>query len=170
MEKDKMIKVRRADAKDAKEYLMFLHKLDSETSFMLYEPGERDTNEEDLKRKIHETNENSLLLVAESREKIVGFLSADREHVNRIKHSAYIVIGVRQSFRGKGVGKRLFEELDKWAMENGIIRLELTVMINNENGITLYRKMGFRVEGIKEKSCLVKGELVDEYYMAKILR
>ncbi len=33
----------------------------------------------------------------------------------------------------------------------------------------LYEKSGFKVEGIRAKSMLVNGELVDEYYMAKIL-
>lgn len=32
----------------------------------------------------------------------------------------------------------------------------------------LYENNGFRVEGIKEKSCFVNNEYVDEYYMAKI--
>jgi len=169
LEGDKMIKVRQGNPNDAKEFLIFLHKLDSETSFMLYEPDERRINEENLKEKIEETSKNSLLLIAEKEEKLIGFLSAERGHANRIKHSAYIVIGILEDFRGKGIGKGLFEELDKWAIEQGIIRLELTVMINNENAISLYRKMGFNIEGTKEKSCLVNGVFVDEYYMAKLL-
>jgi len=164
-----MVKIRQAVPSDSKEFLLFLHKLDSETSFMLFEPGERKTSEEEIKRNIEQMGENSIMLVAESDEKIIGFLSAYRGHVNRIRHSATIVIGILEGFRGKGIGKTLFEELDQWAINNGISRLGLTVMVNNENAINLYKKTGFKIEGIKEKSCLVNEVFVDEYYMGKLL-
>lgn len=164
-----MVKIRQAVPNDSKEYLFFLNKLDSETSFMLYEPGERKATEEELKRRIEESTKNSLLIFAENKGKVIGFLSAGRGHVNRIKHSAYIVIGILEDYRGQGIGKKLFEELDTWAINNGIIRLELFVMVNNVRAIKLYKKMGFKIEGTKEKGCLVNGELIDEYYMGKIL-
>lgn len=41
-------------------------------------------------------------------------------------------------------------------------------MIYNENAVNLYKKVGFKIEGIKEKSSIVDGQYVDEYYMAKI--
>ncbi|SDY92671.1 Acetyltransferase (GNAT) family protein [Evansella caseinilytica] len=162
-----MVQIRQAVPDDAKEFLSFLLTLDQETSFMLYEPGERTTGEAELKQKIEKTREHSLLLVAEGGEKIVGFLSASRGNVNRIKHSAYVVVGILNNYRGMGVGGRLFEELDTWAVNHGVSRLELTVMTKNEQAIKLYKKMGYKVEGIKEKSCFVNGEFVDEYYMAK---
>lgn len=161
--------IRQAKPADAKKYLSFLHTLDSQTSFMLFEPGERTTSEEEVRSRIENAMENSLLLVAESEGEIVGFLSAGRGTVNRIKHSAYIVTGILEEYRGKGIGKKLFKELDSWAVEKGLVRLELTVMVNNEGAVVLYRKMGFKIEGLKEKSCLVDGVYVDEYYMAKIL-
>ena len=164
-----MIKIRGATPSDAGAFLTFLNQLDRETKFMLYEPGERKANEENLRSKIEETNKDSLLLVAENEDKIVGFLSADRGHSNRIKHSAYIVIGILKDFRGKGIGNKFFEELDKWAIQSWVLRLELTVMKNNGNAIRLYEKVGFKIEGVKEKSCLVDGVFIDEYYMSKLL-
>ena len=61
------------------------------------------------------------------------------------------------------------DDLEKWAKENSVIRLELTVECHNEAARKLYEKSDFKVEGIRAKSMLVKGEVVDEYYMAKIL-
>lgn len=43
-------------------------------------------------------------------------------------------------------------------------------MIHNEGAIRLYKNRGFKIEGLKEKSLLVDGRYVDEYYMAKILK
>ena len=99
--------------------------------------------------------------IVEDDGKLVGFLLAKRGHVNRIKHSAYIVIGILKSYTGKGIGRRLFNELNNWATVNGVTRLELTVMKNNERVIRLYKKMGYKIEGVKEKS------VVDEYIWLK---
>ena len=60
-------------------------------------------------------------------------------------------------------------QLDEWAGENGIVRLELTVECVNTGAKLLYEKHGFKVEGIRPKSMKVNGRFVDEYYMGKIL-
>jgi RimJ/RimL family protein N-acetyltransferase len=39
----------------------------------------------------------------------------------------------------------------------------------DERAIKLYEKVGFHKEGIKEKSMLVDGKYIDEYYMAKLI-
>jgi RimJ/RimL family protein N-acetyltransferase len=79
------------------------------------------------------------------------------------------VVGIRHKFAGQGIGKKLFEALERWAVEHGLHRLELTVMCHNERAIRLYQKMGYNIEGVKQDSLRVDGRYVDEYYMAKIL-
>lgn len=99
----------------------------------------------------------------------MGYLRAERGEFHRNFHTAYIVVGVLKEYQGKGIGTTFFENLEKWAKENSVIRLELTVECHNEAARKLYEKSDFKVEGIRAKSMLVKGEVVDEYYMAKIL-
>lgn len=53
-------------------------------------------------------------------------------------------------------------------MNNGIVRLELSVMTHNQAALALYIKNGFEIEGTKRKSLIIDGEWVDEYYMSKI--
>lgn len=162
--------IREINEKDAENFLNMLKKLDTETKNMMYEPGERKTTVDGMKANIKNIlSSNSLTLVAEENGQIVGFLSAGRGFANRIKHSAYIVIGILNAYTGRGIGTRLFEQMEKWAKESGITRLELTVMVHNEGGKRLYEKMGFRKEGIKERALIVDGKYVDEYYMAKLL-
>ena len=59
--------------------------------------------------------------------------------------------------------------MEKWARENAVTRLELTVVTENEQARHLYEKMGFVIEGKKERSMIVDGTAVDEYCMAKLL-
>lgn len=42
-------------------------------------------------------------------------------------------------------------------------------MMHNKAAIGLYKKIGFKIEGLKEKSLIVDRKYVDEYYMGKIL-
>lgn len=161
--------IRKAEPKDALPLLKMLVQLDSEQKYMMYEPGERKTTPEELAQRIESVDRSgSLMLVAESDSKIVGFLSAEKGFAQRIRHSAYIVVGVLKEYNGRGIGTKLFDRLIEWACENKITRLELTVMCHNEKALALYKKAGFVIEGIKRNSLLIDSKYVDEYYMARV--
>lgn len=74
-----------------------------------------------------------------------------------------------QNFTGQGIGKQLFETVEKWALDHKLHRLELTDMSHNERALRLYQKMGYQIEDIRWGSLWVDGKYLDEYYMAKIL-
>lgn len=162
--------IRKIEVGDAQEFLEMQCILDSQTKNMMYEEGERPRNIDDVKQMLEKLEqEGSMIFVAEENGKLIGFLSAQKGQFRRIRHTCYIVIGILIGYRGRGVGSALFLELDKWSRANGITRLELTVMCHNKEGVRLYRKNGFEVEGIRKHSMMVDGQYVDEYYMAKIL-
>jgi len=166
-----MIEIRRILEKDAENYLQFLEQLSNENGFMMVEPGERKTSIEEQIKHIERINSGNdeIIYLAVDKDKPVGFILAERGTYRRNKHSAYIVIGILKAYCGQGIGKKLFTQLECWAKDNKIHRLELTVMAHNENAIKLYEKVGFETEGIKKDSLLVSGNYVDEYYMAKVL-
>ncbi|MBE6063026.1 MAG: GNAT family N-acetyltransferase [Clostridium butyricum] len=164
------MKIRNAEVKDAQNFLNMLKKLDTETKNMMFEPGERNAKLEKIEARIKNTSgENGLLLLIDDNNKIGGFLSAERGWCKRIRHVAYIVVGMLTEYRGKHLGTNMFKELEKWAISNNIIRLELSVVCTNESALALYKKMGFKIEGTKEKAMIVDGNYVDEYYMGKII-
>ena len=163
------MEIRKIKMKDANNYLDMLLNLDKETKFMMFEPGERPTDINIAKNIIEKSiNGDNLVLVATDDENIVGFLSVQRGVPKRIKHTGYIVVGIREKFRGKGIGSKLFSELDIWARENNITRLELSVICSNTVAKHLYEKNGFEIEGVKKNAMIVDGKYVDEFYMAKI--
>ena len=161
--------IRPIQINDAEPFWEMMFELDSETKYMMYEPNERVKDIDKVKSIIGEavTGDN-LLLVAEANHKIVGYISAEKGTLSRIKHSAYIVVGILAAYQGRGIGGMFFKELDNWAYDKNITRLELTVMCRNEMAKHLYEKNGFVIEGIKKKSMIVDGTYIDEYYMAKI--
>jgi RimJ/RimL family protein N-acetyltransferase len=47
-------------------------------------------------------------------------------------------------------------------------KLELTVLETNKHGIELYKKMGFKVEGISKEDTVVNGRYEDVVFMGMI--
>lgn len=167
-----MIKYKNIEAEETEDFWNFLTVLDKETDCMMYEPGERAIRSslEELKEDIFSNviHGEDFLCIALDDGRIVGYLRAERGKCNRIRHTAYIVTGILKSYRERGIGTAFFSRLDKWAEENQIYRLELSVECPNEAARHLYERSGFSIEGIRKSSMYVNGEYVDEYYMAKI--
>ncbi|WP_459501156.1 N-acetyltransferase family protein [Bacillus sp. C1] len=164
--------IREIQIEDAAAFLQLGKQLDVETSFMLLEPGERDLAVEQQAKMIQRfiDNHTSTIFVATHEEQVVGFILANGSDVQRKKHVATIVIGILQEYSGKGIGTILFKEIEKWARLHDVWRLELTVMAHNTRAQALYKKVGFKQEGIKKASLIVDGKNIDEYYMAKLLK
>ena len=149
--------------------VLLIEEVERTSETMLFGAGERNLSAEQFKKRIQSFGADaSTILVAEVDGLLVGYLMVVAGNANRNKHSAYIVIGISEKFRGQGVGRTLFASLDKWAIENKLHRLELTVMTTNTAAIGLYEKSGFIKEGLKKNSLFVNGQYVDEYYMAKL--
>jgi putative acetyltransferase len=113
-----------------------------------------------------------LVLVAEKDGGIVGnsglHLNALPQYVRR-RHAAAIGIAVAPEAQGQGVGTALMQAMcnyaDRWL---GLLRLELTVYVDNAPAIALYRKFGFEIEGRFRGYALRDGQLVDAFTMARI--
>lgn len=163
--------IRPAGESDAEAFLRLCRRLDTETSLMMLEPGERTTSvaEQSARMRAISESANQRILVAEEAGQLVGYIAVLGGGFRRNQHSAYIVVGVLEAFSGRGLGRQLFTEGERWAREAGLHRLELTVLAHNHRAVALYSKMGFRFEGTKRDSLKVDGVYVDEYYMAKLL-
>lgn len=163
--------IREINVDDAEKFTMLMREVEANSDFMLMEPGERLTTplqQEKALQRITQ-NSNSTIFVAEEENKLLGYLIVIGGDVKRKKHSAYVVIGILKAYRGKGVGTALFQNLDSWARNHKIMRLELTTVTQNQAGVALYRKSGFEIEGTKRKSLIIDEKPYDEYYMAKLL-
>ncbi len=164
------IVVRSMRVEDAEAYIAFLHQLDRETKFLLWEPGERTLDASAARHRILSQNPATrLYLIAEMDGEIVGFLAGIRGARRRIAHRADLAMGVLERAQGRGIGRELLARLEEWAHSQGIRRLELTVMANNARAIRLYEKNGYVHEGRKRNAVVVDGEPGDELIMAKLL-
>ncbi|MCT4703424.1 N-acetyltransferase [Enterobacteriaceae bacterium H20N1] len=100
--------------------------------------------------------------------KVVGQLTLLVEQSPRRSHVATFGMGVDGYYQGKGVATALLTEMvnlcDNWLR---IERIELTVFVDNEAALAVYRKFGFAVEGTGKNFALRDGKYVDAYFMAR---
>ncbi|EHA1005902.1 GNAT family N-acetyltransferase [Clostridium perfringens] len=128
----------------------------------------KDEEEELIKEKIINRGKNQYWYVAEENGKVIG-LGILMNHGNlRKKHVGVITLMVNSDYQNKGIGSLLMDKLINLSESLNIIRLELCVFRDNYKAINLYKKFGFKEEGIKIKSALKNGEYVDEIMMARI--
>jgi RimJ/RimL family protein N-acetyltransferase len=146
-------------------------KLDEETPFRLYEPGERPCDPALFFRETTEflKNPRSNIFLAEKDGRLTGYLQAIGRPARRVRHVVSINIAILQAYTGQGIGGRLFGALEGWARQTGVKRLDLSVMVNNTPAQKLYERLGFVREGVKRGSMFVDGEYIDEYCMRKWL-
>jgi RimJ/RimL family protein N-acetyltransferase len=117
-----------------------------------------------------ETRARSLTLdgsfVAEAVGEIVG-----RLHVERRRFGfGELGMAVARPWRGRGVGTALLEAAMKWAREEGLHKLSLSVFPHNAAAIALYRRFGFVEEGRRIKHFRrASGELWDAIDMGLLL-
>ena len=122
------------------------------------------------RRRLADPADGEYRLVASVRGEVVGVLGLHMSpNVPRRAHAASIGMAVRDDWQGRGVGNALMQAAvdlaDNWL---NLIRLELTVFVDNDAAIQLYQKHGFITEGTLAGFVFREGEYVDVYVMARI--
>jgi putative acetyltransferase len=122
------------------------------------------------RKRLAEPEEGRFGLVALVDDQIVGRLGFSTEPSRpRRKHAGGIGMAVHDDFQGQGVGTALLqaavELADHWL---NLRRLELTVCVDNEPAVRLYKKCGFVIEGTLRQHTFREGQYVDVYYMARL--
>lgn len=166
--------IREARPSDAEQLVAYVQRLSQEPEANItLSPGEFTltvAEEEEILTK-YALSDNSVYLVAEIGEKIVGILNCKGSTRQATRHS--VILGgmaVDQVWRGKGIGSQLMARTIEWAKGTGIVsRIELFVFERNEAAIHLYRKFGFVVEGRRRKAIFRDGEYLDDLIMALLL-
>jgi len=107
-------------------------------------------------------------IVAVLDERIVGCADVTQQKGRR-SHVGVIGICVHDDFHGRRIGSAmmaaLVEVADDWL---DLQRLELTVHVDNERAIRLYRSFGFELEGTLRADAFRGGAYVDSHIMARL--
>jgi ribosomal protein S18 acetylase RimI-like enzyme len=106
--------------------------------------------------------------VALDGDSVVGWCDIVRGTRAAYRHSGVLGIGVREGWRGRGIGGALMTAALAAAAERGMTRVELTVRVDNRRAQVLYERLGFVREGLLRCHMRVDGECHDAYAMARL--
>lgn len=101
--------------------------------------------------------------------RVVGWCDISSLERPVFAHSGVLGMGIVAGHRGKGIGEALIRAALESAKAKGLTRIELTVREPNLPALALYRKVGFRVEGIKQKGVRVDSDYENLICMAVLL-
>ena len=116
---------------------------------------------------VQATRRFELVVTGEGRCIAFGALYVHAEHFD---HCGTLTMGVRNGFRRQGVGTMLLCALLATARRfAGLAKIALTVLVENEPAIRLYRRHGFAIEGLHRRFARRAHGFCDAYSMAMLL-
>ncbi len=139
-------RLRNGDEKDGTALLEIFNLTHEQTDFLLSYPDENSFNAEQEAEFLKEKTESpdEIEIIAELDGKIVasaGIGALGKKY--KVKHRAEFGISVDKSYWGLGIGRALTEACIECAKAAGYTQLELDVVAENKNAISLYESVGF---------------------------
>ena len=114
----------------------------------------------------HNTVKSRRFFVATVDGEVVGWTHLDMPQVDQIQEVAQQTVGVRESYRGYGIGSRLLQRGLEWAEANGYRKVYNSVPMTNDRALEFLTEHGWDTEAIRRDHYTIDGEYVDEVMMA----
>jgi len=104
-------------------------------------------------------------------DEIIGMAGVFQNEKTKLKHISNIYgVYLRESYRGRGIGKAMLDILIKEAKKApGVSKISLSVNTAQIPAVRSYEKAGFRNAGKVEKEMKVGDKYYDEYIMEMLL-
>jgi len=94
-------------------------------------------------------SEDGLVLVAMDEANIIGFSLAEIRGASpgfkRDRYGYVDTVAVTATYRRKGIGEKIFDEIVKWFQSNDVKRVELGTTAQNLIGNSFWQKQGFKI-------------------------
>lgn len=163
--------IREANIEDAKNVIEYIKIVSDETDFLISDSSERKFTVKKEKEFLQNIQSSILekIFLFEIENKIVGMCSIEGINKIRIKHRVDLAITVLKNYWGNKIGEKLIDYAIEYCKSNCIKKIELTVRIDNERALKLYKKFGFEIEGEIKNFIYLNGNYYNCYYMGLLL-
>ncbi|HPD37766.1 MAG TPA: GNAT family N-acetyltransferase [Mesotoga infera] len=165
------LEIRPVCEEDAQKVIEYINLVSGESDYLSFGENEFKITVEEEREIIRSFRErdNCLMIAARLGEKIVGLLTFEGGHRERLKHRGEFGLTVAKEYWGMGIGKRLIEYMIETVKKNGITRIGLQVRADNERAIKLYSNFGFVTEGRLKRFMKIREKYFDFLQMGKDL-
>lgn len=104
--------------------------------------------------------------VAISQETVIGWCLVYPNPSRMLKHTGHLFMGIVPQSQGQGIGTELLLQSLAASWSYGLQRIDLEVCRENQIAISMYRKCGFFLEGIKKQAYRLDTRYDDVFCMA----
>ncbi|WP_078382729.1 GNAT family N-acetyltransferase [Sutcliffiella halmapala] len=161
------VKLRPVKEEDAKDIINAVESIIAAGEYIQKESPRTEKEEKDFIKEMKQ--KGNMYLAVEKNSKVVGIARVIKGELKMKSHTGLFRTWLAEEAQGLGIGKKIMEYTDKWCEQN-IKKLTLTVFSSNEVAYQLYKKYGFHEEGNQKEQAFIKGDYVDERWMAKFYR
>lgn len=163
--------IREANIEDAENVIEYIKIVSDETDFLISDSSERNFTVKKEKEFLQNMQKSIIekMFLCEIENKIVGICSIEGVNKIRIKHRVDLAITVLKNYWGNKIGEKLIDYAIEYCKSNSIKKIELTVRIDNERALKLYKKFGFEIEGEIKKFIYFGGNYYNCYFMGLLL-
>lgn len=168
----KEVLIREAAQEDAQSMIEFYNIVGGETDFLSFGKNEFSMSLHDYENFIESTkaDHHSIILLATMDDKIISIASITSSPKARTKHVGTLGIVIAEEHCGFGLGRKLMEELIEWARGNSSTKkIHLVTREDNDKAIELYKKVGFKEEGLLEQDTYINGKYYNTLIMGLML-
>lgn len=109
------------------------------------------------------------IFVAEWGGEIVGLAICRRHPPPERETVLQFDLGIDPLYRRRGLGSGLVRHVLGWAQDTGLHRVQLAVVAENQEAVSLYKKHGFEIEGTLRQGIRLERQFHDIYVMATLL-
>lgn len=158
---------RHIEEKDAQDILSYLNQIGKESNFLSFGsegPGlTLEVQLEDIKKI---KNKKSFYLIFEIDKEIAGVVTIRvREDRKWLMHCGTLGISCLKKYSGLGLGNIMMEATIEESEVRGLKKINLETREDNDIAISLYKKFGFKGEGLVTKNFLIDGVFYNTYLM-----
>lgn len=114
----------------------------------------------------HNTITSRVFFVATSGGDVVGWTHLDLPKLAQVQETAQQTVGVREPYRGYGIGSQLLQRGLDWVEANGYRKVYNSVPMTNERAIEFLDAHGWDTEAIRKDHYTIGDRHVDEVMMA----
>lgn len=165
--------IREALPNDAQQIIDFYNVVGGETDFLSFGKDEFTTDVATFKTTLKTTQQaqGSIMYLAIANDEIISIATIDSSLKKRVQHVGTLGIVIRETYTGLGLGKKMMQELIKWARTNGVTeKITLLTREDNEVAIQLYKQLGFETEGILKNDNFINGTYYNTLSMGLLLQ
>ncbi|MFB6129973.1 MAG: N-acetyltransferase family protein [Salinigranum sp.] len=113
----------------------------------------------------HNTVRSRVFFVGTVEDEVIGWTHLDLPQVPHAKETAQQTVGVKEAYRGYGIGSKLLQRGLDWAEANGYRKVYNSVPKTNRRAIEFLDDHGWETEAIRRNHYTIDDEYVDEVTM-----